>query len=72
MCHTDEKNTYLSYWHQYALLHDLLVVQGVPDVNVGSVWDSGDSGVKIDDIRRNVALVYICINSLRFQLTDFC
>ena len=48
----------------HALLHDLLVVDCVPDVDVGSVWHMCDSWIEVEDVRRGILGVQVRVESL--------
>lgn len=39
-------------WQSYTLLHDLLIVDCIPDIDVGFKWDMGDRWIKVEDVRR--------------------
>jgi hypothetical protein len=58
-----------SIWPKPVLLHDLLVVDGVADVNVGLVWHVVHGRVQVQHIRCLLRLVQVCIEPL--QQTGF-
>lgn len=46
------------------LLHDVLVVDGVPDVDVGAVWQLRDRGVEVYDVARAPRRVEVAVEAL--------
>jgi hypothetical protein len=47
-----------------ALFHNLLVVDCIPDVDVGRVWHVSDSRIQVDHIGRRVLAVQMGVESL--------
>lgn len=46
------------------LLHDLFIVDSIPDINVRRVWHMRDSRIQVEDIRRRVFGMQVRVEAL--------